>query len=51
MQNSDSIETKCRRASGINIWKVIGSAALLAVVAGLIVNLPDIKRYIKISTM
>jgi len=31
--------------------KVLKYAALVALVAGVIVNLPDIKRYIKISTM
>jgi hypothetical protein len=31
--------------------KVLKYATVLAVVAGVIVNLPDIKRYIKISTM
>jgi hypothetical protein len=34
-----------------NMLKVLKYATVLAVVAGLIVNLPDIKRYIKISTM
>jgi len=31
--------------------KVLGFLVLAAVVAGVIVSLPDIKRYIKISTM
>jgi hypothetical protein len=31
--------------------KILKYAALLAVVAGVIVNLSDIKRYIKISSM
>ena len=31
--------------------KVLKYAALVALVAGVIVNLTDIKRYIKISTM
>lgn len=31
--------------------KIIGGAALAALVAGVIVALPDLKRYIKISTM
>jgi len=31
--------------------KVFKYAAVLAVIAGVIVNLQDIKRYIKISTM
>jgi hypothetical protein len=31
--------------------KVLKYAAMLAVVASVIVNLPDIKRYIKMSSM
>ncbi len=31
--------------------KVLKYAAMVALVAGVIVNLPDIKRYIKISSM
>ena len=31
--------------------KVFKYAVVLALIAGVIVNLPDIKRYIKISTM
>jgi len=31
--------------------KVIKYAALIAVVAGIIVNLNDVRRYIRISTM
>jgi hypothetical protein len=34
-----------------SMLKVLKYAALVALVAGVIVNLPDIKRYIKISTM
>lgn len=33
------------------IWKVAGSLALAALTAGLIANLPDIKRLIRIHTM
>jgi hypothetical protein len=31
--------------------KVLKYATMLAVIAGVIANLPDIKRYIKISSM
>ena len=40
-----------KRQSGGLIWKLIGGAALAVVVGGMIVSLPDIKRYVKISTM
>jgi hypothetical protein len=33
------------------LWKIAGSAALALVGAGVIRSLPDIKRYIRISTM
>jgi hypothetical protein len=35
----------------MNIWKITAALALIAVVAGIVVNLPDIRRYIKISNM
>ncbi|HWP44013.1 MAG TPA: hypothetical protein VNO14_12295 [Blastocatellia bacterium] len=40
-----------KKKSNHTAWKVIGGTALALVAAGLIVNLPDIKKYIKISTM
>lgn len=40
-----------RKQSGGIIWKIIGGAALATIAAGLVVSLPDIKRYVKISTM
>jgi|HubBroStandDraft_1064217.scaffolds.fasta_scaffold34236_2 hypothetical protein len=35
----------------MNTWKLLGGLAVAAVVAGLLVNLRDIRRYIKITTM
>jgi len=32
-------------------WKIVGGTALTLAVVTLVVTLPDIKRYIKISTM
>ncbi len=32
-------------------WKILGGALLAVTVAAIVVSLPDIKRYIKISTM
>ncbi|MBA3633836.1 MAG: hypothetical protein H0W58_13680 [Acidobacteria bacterium] len=32
-------------------WKVVGGTALALMAAAVIISLPDIKRYIKISTM
>jgi hypothetical protein len=40
-----------RKKSNHLLWKVIGGAALAVVGAGVIRMIPDIKRYIRISTM
>jgi len=37
--------------SHAGLWKLVGATALVLALASVIVNLPDIKRYIKISTM
>jgi hypothetical protein len=40
-----------RKRSDHLLWKIVSGAALAVVGAGVIRMLPDIKRYIKISTM
>jgi hypothetical protein len=35
----------------MNTWKLFGGIALATVLAGVLFNLRDIQRYIKISTM
>lgn len=35
----------------MNMWSIFGGAALLLAAAAVVVSLPDIKRYIKISRM
>lgn len=35
----------------MNLWSLVGGAALLLAAAAVVVSLPDIKRYIKISRM
>ncbi len=40
-----------RRKSDHLLWKIIGGAALAVVGAGVIRMFPDIKRYIRMSTM
>jgi hypothetical protein len=37
--------------TNMKAWKFVGGLAIAAVVAGLLFNLKDIQRYIKISTM
>jgi Family of unknown function (DUF6893) len=40
-----------RKRSNRLMWKIIGGAALAVAGAGVIRMLPDIRRYIRISTM
>ena len=40
-----------KKASNRILLKILGGVALVAVGAGVIANLSDIKRYIRISTM
>ncbi len=50
MRRGESIERR-ERKSNMNVWTIVGGLALVAAAAAVIVSLPDIKRYIKISTM
>jgi len=38
-------------SAALTAWKIVGGTALALAVVTLVVTLPDIKRYIKISTM
>jgi hypothetical protein len=51
MGKGNSLEKRRKRSSGVNVWMLIGGAALALVAYGVITQLPDIKRYIRISTM
>lgn len=51
MKNNQALEKRDRRTSDMGIWSIVGGIALLGVAALVIVSLPDIKRYIRISTM
>lgn len=51
MKRSESLQRRERSSSHLNIWSIVGGVALIAAAAAVIVSLPDIKRYIKISTM
>lgn len=50
-RRSESLEPRTRKSGGVSIWSVFGGAALVVMAAAVVVNLPDIKRYIKISRM
>jgi hypothetical protein len=51
MKRSEALERRSRRSTGVSIWSIIGGAALVVAAAAVIVSIPDIKRYIKISSM
>lgn len=51
MQQNQSLERRNRRPTGMNMWSIVGGAALLLAAAAVVMSLPDIKRYIKISRM
>ncbi len=50
-RNDEQVRHRERRSPELGILHVIGGIALIGVAALVIVTLPDIKRYIKISTM
>ncbi len=51
MQRNVSLAKREKRSSGMGVWSIIGGVALVAVAAGVIRSLPDIRRYIKIKRM
>lgn len=60
MKRSEALESRrsqepsrrrARESSGIGVWSIGGGAALVLLAAAVIVSIPDIKRYYKISTM
>ncbi|MGB8507505.1 MAG: hypothetical protein WCD76_03790 [Pyrinomonadaceae bacterium] len=51
MKQNQSLERRGSRPSGLSMWSFVGGAALLLAAAAVVVSLPDIKRYIKISRM
>jgi len=42
---------RCEHAGGIRFLKIIGGIAIAMVAVGLLTQLHDIRRYIRISTM
>ena len=51
MKRNESLERRGKKSSDFGILSIVGGVALILVAATVIVSLPDIKRYIKISTM
>ncbi len=50
-KNQSMENHKCEGSAALMAWKIVGGAALALVAAAVIISLPDLKRYIKISTM
>ena len=40
-----------KKEANMGTWEIVGYAFLAAVVVGVLVNVKDIRRYIRISTM
>lgn len=51
MKQNQALVRRDRKSSGVSLWSIVGSAVLVLAAAAVIVSLPDIKRYIKISNM
>ncbi len=51
MKQNQSLERRVKKPSGMSMWSIVGGAAMLLAAAAVVVSLPDIKRYIKISRM
>ncbi len=51
MKEQKSLEKSKKNSTNGNLLKIVGGVALVVGAALVIVSLPDIKRYIKISTM
>ena len=51
MQSNENLEKRERKSSVPGIWSLVGGTALLLFATVVLINLADIKRYIKISRM
>ncbi len=55
MERRENRREMSKKDSGTSVgntaWKIVGGAVLAVAAAAVIVSLPDIKRYIRISTM
>ena len=51
MTKNQASETKRKKSSGLSVWHIVGGAALVAVAAGVLTSLSDIRRYLKIRAM
>jgi hypothetical protein len=51
MKEIKALEKNVKKMAGVGLLSIAGGTALLLVAAVVVAVLPDIKRYIKISTM
>ena len=50
-RNQSMENHRCEGSTALTAWKIVGGAVLALTAAAVIITLPDLKRYIKISTM
>jgi len=50
-ENRQMTRYRNESSAAATAWKVVGGTAVALIAAAVIISLPDIKRYIKISTM
>lgn len=50
-RNNQRISTGRNESSAGTAWKIVGGVTVALIAAAVIMSLPDLKRYIKISTM
>ena len=51
MKRDESLETVPRKSSHVNVWYIVGGAALVLAAATIITSLHDIRRYLRIRSM
>lgn len=51
MEHAKSLKLKTKKSSATSIWFYVGGVALAVVVAGVVTQFHDIRRYIKMVRM
>ncbi len=51
MKQNESSETGCRWSSRVSVWRIVGGVTLALVAYGVIANMHDIRRYLRIRRM
>lgn len=51
IKRNEALETVRRKSSHVNVWYIVGGAALVLAAATIITSLHDIRRYLRIRSM